>query len=541
MRRSFLQNGDGGGNILPAQSIIVRRQAALGDSLAASVVADRLKEMGYIVNWQTHPHVAPVMQRVPSVSSVLTYQTNADVNLDRAYEDHPRKTELHFHQLFYEAANRQLTAKGITLGPPVNCRPTLRVTTEERELAKQQLSQYPRPWVFICPGSQYYIVRTVPDHIWETAAKEINGTKFWIGLKDAPNGIVDLKCREVNQLIVMLSAADLLITPDTGPLHFAAAMGVQVLAIAQSSSPILHLSDLCDYETIGLGLDCENCQLTKCPKGEFAPPCQNQDPHQIARAANRKLNRGMVSCVIPTFNAPVERLAKCINAVLPQVDEVIVTAAADGQFPFGAPKHPKIRYVQSGRKELGFGKNCNHGIRHSSGSHILLLNDDAFLNPGCVKELIRSTGPNIGLVAHLLRYQSGRIYFAGRQRRNGERGCHHIDHNAWHPTYQQPTEMEAVSATSLLINREAFYRSKCFNERFFMYAEDDDISLRIRQHGYKIIYTPHATGIHEGNATSGPTGNMHRWIQESGKLMEELWGKYWDHNRNKVPGTFDYH
>lgn len=540
MRRSFHNPTDGGGNILPPQTIIVRRTAALGDALAASVVAERLNQLGYLVHWQTHPHVEPLMKRVPFIQKVLTYATHADVNLDQCYETHPFKKMLHFHHLFYEAANTQLRAKGITLGKPSNCRPQIAITKAERSLAYQQLAKYPIPWTFICPGSQYYNVRTVPGHIWADAARNIVGTKFWIGLADAPEGIVDLKCREVDQLLTLISAADLLITPDTGPLHFAAAMGVQVLAISQSSSPNLHLSDLCDFETIGLGLDCENCQLTKCPKGEFAPPCQNQNPEQIAAAANRKLKRDTVSCVIPTFNAPADRLTRCINAVLPQVDEIIVTAAADGTFPAGAPRHPKVQYVQSSKRDQGFGKNCNFGIRHSSGSQILLLNDDAYLNPDCVKELKKQAAPGVGLVAHLLRYQSGRIYFAGRQRRNGERGCGHIDYNEWHPTFQEPKEMEAVSATSLLINREAFYRSKCFNERFHMYAEDDDISLRIRQHGYKIIYTPHATGIHEGNATSGPTGNMNRWIQESGKLMEELWGKYWDHNRNRVPGTFDY-
>lgn len=480
------------------------------------------------------------MKRVPSVSKVLTYATHADINLDQCYETHPRKKELHFHQMFFESANRQLQARGINLGPPTNCRPTLVVNDGEKALAQERLEQYPHPWTFICPGSQYYNVRTVPNHIWETAAKEITGTKFWIGLNEAPPGIVDLKCRQVDQLLTLISAADLLITPDTGPLHFAAAMGVQVLAIAQSSSPNLHLSDLCDFETIGLGLDCENCQLTKCPKGEFAPPCQNQDPGQIAAAAKRKLRREIVSCVIPTFNATVERLTKCINAVLPQVDEIIVSAAADGRFPAGAPRHTKIRYVQSSKSEQGFGKNCNYGIRHSSGSQILLLNDDAFLNPDCVKELKKHAAPNVGLVAHLLRYQSGRIYFAGRQRRNGERGCTHIDHNEWHPTFQEPKEMEAVSATSLLINREAFYRSKGFDEEFTMYAEDDDISLRIRRHGYKLIYTPHASGTHEGQATTNTTGKFHHWLAESSKLMEKKWGKYWDHNRSRVPGTFDY-
>lgn len=538
-----LANGDGGGNVLPAQSLTIRRNAALGDNVAASVVADRLKELGYIVNWQCHHSIVPVMKRIPSISGVSPHLTNCDVDLDRAYEKHdktPRRREIHFHQAFYEQAQEQLRARGIELGKPLNCRPTLVITEAEKEWARQQLARYEKPWTFICPGSLYFKVRQVPNHIWEAAARQIKGSKFWVGIWDGPPSIVDLKCRDLNQLLAYLSVADLLISPDTGPLHFCAAMGVQVLAIAQSSYTTHHLSDLNDFEMIGLGLECENCCLNICPKGEHLPPCQNQNPDQIAASANRKLRRNIISCVIPTFNAPAERLTRCIEAVLPQVDEIIVTADAGGKFPVGAPKHQKIKYVQSNRRELGFGKNCNFGIRHSSGSQILLLNDDGFLNPDCVERLKEHVAPNVGIIAHLLRYESGKVYFAGRQRQPGERGCHHIDHNQWHPTFQRPMEMEAVSATSILINREAFYKARCFTEEIHMYADDDFLSLAVRQQGYKLIYTPHATGIHVGNATSGPTGKMHQWIQESGKIMEKRWGKYFDHNINKIPGTFDY-
>jgi GT2 family glycosyltransferase len=538
-----VQLQDGGGNQLPAPRLTVRRWAALGDSLCASVVADRLCELGFTVDWQTHGSIVPLMRRVPSISGVEAQQSHCDVNLDRSYEQFdgtPKRQSIHFHQAFFDHAAAQLRQKGIDLGKPLNCRPRLTVTEAERALAIQTLSKYEKPWTFICPGSLYFRTRQVPNHIWEATAKQIVGTKFWLGLWDGPPGIVDLKARQIDHLLSLLAVADLLITPDTGPLHMAAALGVQVLAINQSSSPENHLSDLCDYETIGLGISCENCCLNICPKDQFNPPCQQQHPEAIAIAANRKLRRNIVSCVIPTFNAPAERLNRCLDAVLNQVDEIVVTADAGGKFPKGARQHPKIRYVQSSKHNLGFGKNCNFGIRRTSGDHILLLNDDAYLNSDCVPNLLKESGDGVGLVAHLLRYEDGRIYFAGRQRVNGERGCHHIDHGQWHPTFQTSRDMEAVSATSLLINRRAFYKSKCFDERFHMYAEDDDISLRVRRHGFKIRYTPWAVGVHQGNATSGPTGNMNLWIGESGKLMEQLWGPYWDWNRNKVPGDFGY-
>lgn len=535
-----VQLQDGGGNILPKDRISVLRTAAIGDCIAASVVADKLHEQEIPVDWHCHSMIVPIMRRCPSITNVLLPNGQADVVLDQVYEkDKDRKTR-HFHSYFVETANSHLRARGLSLGSPVNCRPQLRVAASEQSLATGLLSQYPKPWVFICPRSQWFKCRDVPDYIWETAAKEIKGTKFWLGMNDAPNGIINLKCSNIDQVCVMLSGADLLISVDTGPAHVAIALGIQTLLIGQSSDPILHFSDLCDFEVIYPPLECLNCQANRCHINQFTPPCQDIDPGMIAAAANRKLRRDIVSCVIPTFNAPAERLNRCLEAVLPQVDEIIVTADAGGTFPVGALRHQKIRYVQSNKRDLGFGKNVNYGVRHSSGSQVLVLNDDAFLDPGCVDRLKEQVRPDVGLIGHLLRYENGRIYFAGRQRRNGERGFPHINHNEYLPTFTTPVEQEAVSATSLLVNREAFYRSKCFDERFHLYAEDDCLSMQVRKAGYKIIFTPHATGVHQGQATSGPTGKFHQWIAESGKLMEQLWGKYYDANHNKIPGDFKY-
>jgi GT2 family glycosyltransferase/ADP-heptose:LPS heptosyltransferase len=534
---------DGGGNQLPKDRVSIRRIAAIGDCVAASVVADKLHEQGIPVDFQCHNMIHGIMRRVATVASVNAPSFIDDVNLDGVYEKDPQRKTRHFHSYFIETANNQLKHLGIDLGPPLNCRPSLTVTDAEKELTISKLKQWPRPWVMVCPRSQWFRCRDVPDYIWEREAPKINGTCFWMGMNQEPKGFVGLRCSNIEEVLLYCAAADLVISPDTGPLHLAIAVGTQALAIGQSSDPVLHFSDLCDYETIYANVPCLNCQENRCPINQFTPPCCEIEPDRIAMAANRKLKRNIMSCVIPTFNAPVERLNRCIDAVLSQVDEIIVTADAGGKFPDGARQRDKIRYVQSGKAGLGFGKNCNFGIRHSSGSKILLCNDDVFLNPGTVRELFRAmdSTSRVGMVSHLLRYENGKIYFAGRQRHNGDRGFPHIDHNEFLPTFNEVVEQEAASATSLLVSREAFYKSRCFTEEIFMYAEDDFLSMSIRKSGYRILYTPHGSGVHIGNATTGPTGKMHDWIAQSGKIMEKHWGPYFDHNRNRLPlGNFDY-
>lgn len=545
MRRSFASS-DGGGNILPKQSLVVRRNAACGDNICASIIADRLVELGYSVNWQCHGMIIPLMKRVPSITAVSPYQTHCDISLDRAYEQFdgtPKRREIHFHQAFWDQAQLQLRSKGIDLGKPLNCRPQLTVAAQEMELAFQKLSQYEKPWVFICNGSHYFNVRTVPNYIWEVAAKEIVGTKFWIGLNEAPPGIVDLKCRDLDTLMGFLSMADLLISPDTGPAHAALSIGIQSLIIAQSSSPEKHFSDLNDYETVGLGLDCENCCLTKCPKGEFAPPCQNQNPEQIAAAANRKLRRETISAVVPTYNAPAERLNRCLNALLPQVDEIIVTGDANAHFPIGALKHSKIKYARSGTPKLGFGRNVNHGVRHTSGNLIWCVNDDFFAQPDVAAKLKSMMGEKVGMATHLIRYEDGgRIYYGSKPR--GQGGFYHLDHNQFLPSVTGTFEVENACGCSFMLNREAFYDARCFDEEFQVaYAEDDALAMQLRSKGWKLLYTSEVFGHHIGSATTTTFPDKDKIMHESNILFGKKWAnRYLEHNRN-VPngkGNFDY-
>src|SRR5690348_13384576 len=153
---------DGGGNCLPKDRVSVCRVAAIGDCVAASVVADKLHEQGIPVDWQCHNMIHGIMRRVPTVASVNSPSFHADVILDGVYEKDPQRKTKHFHSYFIGAANQQLKHRSIDLGPPLNCRPSSTVTNAEKDLVQSKLVQYPRPWVMIVPRSQWFKCRDVP-------------------------------------------------------------------------------------------------------------------------------------------------------------------------------------------------------------------------------------------------------------------------------------------------------------------------------------------------------------------------------------------
>lgn len=524
--------------------LIVRRTAALGDTLAATVVADKLIDMGFEVEFQSAPACHCILRRNPRISAISEPNGHCDVDLDNAYEPRPDRNRRHFSSIFIETANAQLSSRNIHIPNMRNATAALVVDDVEKVAPMAHLGQFPRPWVLICPRSYSHINRTVPDHIWQKAASQINGTCFWLGLDTAPAGIVDLGIRHVDNVIRYLACADMLVTTDTGPLHIAAAVRTPVVGIEQASSPTLHLSNQRDYITCAPDLLCLNCQKEICPIHATEPPCRIISPDLIAATANRRLRAYFsedITAVVTAMNPCVNRLNKVLDHVLPQVQEVVISLDGDGIVPQGIQKSDKIRFASNkGPKRLGYAKNANMGARHSNGKYILLLNDDVFLAPDAVQKMLEVMDEKTGIVAGLLRYPDGRIQHGGTYRNPGDVSWGHIDHGALTPRIVEPCEMENVTLAAALVRRKAFYEVLGFDEEYDCYCEDNDFCMKVRRAGWKIIYNPYARGIHIEHQTTMNISNTTDIIRQSCAIFGRKWQEYFAWNKQRVPGNFDY-
>jgi GT2 family glycosyltransferase len=524
--------------------ITIRRSAAIGDVISSTVVADKLIALGLDVCFQSHNMIHCVLRRHGRLARIEEPLAQPQVNLDGAYERDAGRRRKHFNQMWIEKANEQLMRFNIGLGPATNCKPHLKVSFSDTEAVRAQWEQYERPWILVCPRSDSYNVRQVPDGIWQEAASKMVGTKFWLGRHPAPKNFVDLNCQHLDMVFSYVSAADLFVTVDTGPAHIAAALGIPMIAISQSSSPELHFSDQADFEMISQGLKCENCQQNVCPINQHIPPCQNMPPELISQSVNRKLQHLMtdgVSAVIAIYKPEVETLNRCLSCVLPQVDEVILAMEGLSVMPAGVIQDSRIRAVRKHQNSIGYGRNCNHGGRHSSHRNLLLMNDDVFLLPDAVEKMKQCLGPDVGAVTPLLRYPDGLIYHCGKRRMTGQRAFGHIDHRQKVCTLKGPTYMENVCFATALMRRKVFYDLDGWDEDYFIYSEDDDLSLRIRRSGLKLVSQPSAEGIHQEHSSTRKLGDIMGAVEQANKIFHRKWGGYYDHNLNNPDfGNFDY-
>lgn len=291
-------------------------------------------------------------------------------------------------------------------------------------------------------------------------------------------------------------------------------------------------------------LHCLNCQKSICPVDAQSPPCQNITPEAIAEAANKKLDglaKHQVSAVVAIYRPETFILNRCLTALIPQVSEIIVVRDMAGVVPAGAMTHPKIRYVTSWQDDIGYGRKANYGARHTNGEFILFCNDDVELSLDAVRHMMVEMVPDVGIVSCLLRYRDdGTIQHAGKTREPNVRGWGHIDHRKKDFTFKQAVELENVTGAVMLFRRKAFYECGGFDEDIYLYTEDDLICCDARRLGWRIVYTPHATGIHDEHKSTERTPKIVDIMHQSNRIFEKKYGKYFDWNATRIPGNFDY-
>jgi len=170
--------------------------------------------------------------------------------------------------------------------------------------------------------------------------------------------------------------------------------------------------------------------------------------------------------------------------------------------------HPGVQVVERDRRH-GFGTNHNEAIRRATGRYVLILNEDTVLRAGALDRMRRfmDQNPEVGACGPKILNPDGSpqpsaFHFPtpGRvamttltlQRRGWvQSGSNHIARVDW------------VCGAAILARTPALRAIGGFDERLFIYSEDPDLCLRLREAGYATAYFPYASLVHLENATTG--------------------------------------
>ncbi len=216
------------------------------------------------------------------------------------------------------------------------------------------------------------------------------------------------------------------------------------------------------------------------------------------------------SIIIVNYNGG-EQIVECLRSLQndPHSDyEIIVVDnhSTDGSPQTIADEFPEIGLICSDENP-GFGGGNNLGAKYARGEFLAFLNPDTVVESGWLDELVKvlETYPDAGMATSqiLLKQQPDRINTCGNDVHiSGLTLCRGMGKPRG--TYPKIEEVGAISGAAFALRRSLFEYLGGFDERFFMYMEDTDLSLRARLAGFSIVYVPSSIVYHDYALNFGP-------------------------------------
>jgi hypothetical protein len=203
--------------------------------------------------------------------------------------------------------------------------------------------------------------------------------------------------------------------------------------------------------------------------------------------------------VVPSFNQRV-RLAECLDAAIRELAQsglrgrvvVVDNASWDGSGAMVEARFPDVTLIEN-EVNQGFSVACNQGGRLYLARHVLLLNNDAVLEPGALRAMVEmaEARPTVGAVTGRLLAPTGRERYPAA----------HV-WQRWLPPPRRAHMLAWVPGTAVLLRREALDAVGWLDEAFFFYNEDLDLSWRLRRAGWELWYCPAAVVFHHEGGSS---------------------------------------
>jgi N-acetylglucosaminyl-diphospho-decaprenol L-rhamnosyltransferase len=201
------------------------------------------------------------------------------------------------------------------------------------------------------------------------------------------------------------------------------------------------------------------------------------------------------------------------------IDLVVVDSGSTDDTEELVAAEPLARLITC--ENHGFAYANNRGIEATDTDWVLLLNPDTEIVAGSLAELVAHarSRPDLGVAGVRQVGADGSLQYTIRRfpsvlRSLGEalgseswpvRGSLLGERVLDPEPYGLETACDWTSGSFMLIRRAALLEAGLLDERFFLYAEEPDLCLRIRRQGWSVVHLPTLTIIHHGgNESASP-------------------------------------
>ena len=252
-----------------------------------------------------------------------------------------------------------------------------------------------------------------------------------------------------------------------------------------------------------------------------------------------------VSVVIVNYNVCyfLELCLHTLQLAMASLDgEIIVVdnASSDESRQYLPSRFPSVQFILNDTN-LGFSKANNLGVKAAKGKYVLILNPDTLVSETCLTTALDffAGHPDAGALG--MRMYDGRFRFLPESKRGFPTlttaffklsGLIHLfprnrvisSYYLGHLSAVYVQQVDVLAGAFMFIPRDIYLEVGGFDERYFMYAEDIDLSYSIAKAGYRNYYLPEPGIIHfKGESTLRTAANA-RHFYEAMLLFREKYG-----------------
>jgi GT2 family glycosyltransferase len=252
-----------------------------------------------------------------------------------------------------------------------------------------------------------------------------------------------------------------------------------------------------------------------------------------------------VAVVVVSYNTRellLECLASAYESTPGQSVQIVVVdnASEDGSLEAVRAAYPQAVAIQNSTNR-GFAAACNQAITNSSSQFVLLLNSDARLTKhafeamyecldqdehcgaaGC--RLTDGSGVEAINTRNFLTPFNQAFELAGIRLGSRLQRTHRPDIDE----QLKDCTVDWIDGACLMLRRAALDDAGFFDERFFMYSEDEDLCFRLRKRGWRVCFCAGGAALHHGGASSrlNKTDNLRHFFLSQMLFLSKHRGAY---------------
>lgn len=227
----------------------------------------------------------------------------------------------------------------------------------------------------------------------------------------------------------------------------------------------------------------------------------------------------LVSAVVTTYNLK-KILLECLNSIIKQDYkrlEIIVVdnASTDGTSVAVKKKYPKIKIIRNSKNLFSTG-GMNTGLKKAKGHYVWFIDHDNIFKTDTLSQMVKlaESDPQIGVVTPKIFYWEKRnvIWSAGTSV-NMLTGVNYSREGYDVGQFNKVEEVD-IAPANFIVRKKVIDKIGFYDNNFLLSYEDADWCYRVRNAGYKILYTPKAVCYHKFPFLDKITGKR-RWLSRS--------------------------